>query len=140
MTTLIVLLILLINLLVSFGLIALVYLMVVIPLREEIRTKSLAKTSVQVPMFQSGYIAPQTQPPANVLPSMDDIPEEAFYGLDEEEDVKKKFPTMEEVEETMSSDDPYSRLELDSNGTWKALEKLGTNEKDKVSSHKEILA
>lgn len=98
MTTLIVLLVLLINLMVSFVLIGMIYLMVILPLSKQMKEIKQKSQYIPKPMeYYTGKIDLPASFPNN-LPDLDDIPEESFYG-DEEPDHKT---TPEEVEDAIA--------------------------------------
>jgi hypothetical protein len=106
MDILVVLLVLLINLVISFGLIGLSYLLAIRPLQEQVTmlAKSLTKLPTQMPRMQaqSDFYVANTL--ANYdLPDIEDIPEECFYG-DEPEDNKT---TPEDVEDAIA-ERPYT--------------------------------
>ena len=89
---------LLISLVVSFGLVALLYLLAILPMREQIRSLT---TSVTQNRIRSASPTPMSYPvpiATTGFADLDDIPEEAFYG-DEEPDYKT---TPEEVEDAIA--------------------------------------
>lgn len=129
MEAVVVLLILLINLLVTCFLISVLYFCAIEPMRKRIESNRVVPSQVQhFQESQRQHTLPVLQKPANVLPSIDDIPEEALYGEDTDEDVKTKYPTDQEVQETMSFNDVYSRVNLDEDNAWKMLSKLKSND------------
>jgi hypothetical protein len=104
MTTVIVLLVILINLFVSFALIALLYQIAFLPVKEELkRLEGIIKkhqsrtTSTATIPHMGEYYSAAVNPP-NDLPDLDDIPDEAFYG-EEPEDFKI---TLEDVEDAIA--------------------------------------
>jgi hypothetical protein len=108
------------SLFVSIGLIAILYFFVIQPMRKDIQSPRVVQSQeqhFQENLRQQGI--PVLQTPDNLLPSIDDLPEEVLYG-----DEKPNNSTVEEVEQSMASfNDVYSRLELDENGNWKNLSK-----------------
>jgi hypothetical protein len=116
------LLLLLINLLVTCFLISILYFLGIKPLYKQI--ESLRGSPSQGTTLQNEQaILPFIRKPENILPSIDDIPEEVFYA---EEDPK--YPTDSEVEEKMTyNDDPYARVDLESPNVWEQLRNLKSN-------------
>lgn len=96
MTTLIALAVVFISLFASISLAALMYLMVFVPIREDL--KSLRATVKNHPKEAAPSFPLSTMRPENFLPDMEDIPLEALYG-DEEPDHKT---TPEEVEDAIA--------------------------------------
>jgi Na+-transporting NADH:ubiquinone oxidoreductase subunit NqrC len=96
MTTLIALFVVFISLFASISLAALMYLMVFVPIQQEL--KSLRATVKNHPGVSVPSMPLSTMRPENFLPDMDDIPLDALYG-DEETDYKT---TPEEVEDAIA--------------------------------------
>lgn len=96
MTVIEVLLLLFFNLLVCFGLLAIAYYFAFLPMKDELKSLRVASNK-----RNSQYLGGLTVPSPSeysVLPDIDDIPEEAFYG-DDEPDYKT---TPEEVEDAIA--------------------------------------
>lgn len=100
LTCVVVLLVLTINLAVSFGLVIGLYLIAISPLREEL--KRVAATTKK-PQPEQGQFYYQMSP-QNDLPDMEDVPADALYG-EEGEDYKT---TPEEVEDALAQREPVN--------------------------------
>lgn len=114
--------------LLSFGLIAVLYFFVIQPMRKQIESNRVVQSQGQHFQENKGqHIIPLPKMPDNMLPSIDDVPEESLYGEEE-----PKYPTDAEVEQNMAFEDPYSRVELDENNTWKMLGKIDGKQTERV--------
>lgn len=96
MTTLIALVVVFISLFASISLAALMYLMVFLPIQEEL--KSLRATAKNHPKEAVPSFPLSTMRPENFLPDMDDIPLDSLYGEDEADHKT----TPEEVEDAIA--------------------------------------
>lgn len=120
-----VLLLLLINLLFTCILISVLYFLAIEPLRKRVESQRVVPSQGYSPQEKQNAI-PFIRKPEGVLPSMDEVPEEALYG-DQDEDIKTKYPTMEAVEDSMTSNDVYSRVDLETENAWEQLTNLKSN-------------
>lgn len=115
-----ILLVLLINILISFILIFMLYVLSVRPMSKQLELLRVESQRHLQTKIQHVPLAPN--PPANMLPSMDDIPDEIFYGEEEQ-----KYLSPDEVEDDLAGNTTYNHLELDEANAWKQLSSLKTN-------------
>jgi hypothetical protein len=116
MMTIAILLVLLINLVFTSILIAGVYYLTILPLDK--RLESRLRVVANRPQIQSPLL--QTSGPEGILPDMDDIPLEALYGEEEEQDYRTR---PEDVEEALTerSHNTYNSPRISSLSQLKAL-------------------
>jgi hypothetical protein len=119
MTIVEVLLIVTFNLLVSFGLIAILYYLAIRPLQKQIESK--ASTLNQ--NTQQKYAIPAMKRPDNVLPDMEDLPDDAFWGEDEPLDYKT---TPEDMEQQLT-EGAYKNYNAPRTNSYQQLKGLNPN-------------